>query len=266
MFDLRSIVIGVVLMLKKYSYISLTIYEESNEEDYKSGILTLPLIGIAIGVFLFIISSLRFVYDGLFISSLALIYYCIVTKTANIKDVYRTLNYYIKPANQTEHISGIIGVISICLIYFSLFRIVPVTSLIVMPAVGFSSLIILSKVIKRNLDNTSILKHCGKYHIIFAFFITFLFAAIFNYKLIISLSLTYMLIGVIISILDKKIKNVPASTEGFLIEISQIIFLVITYLLRLWVWPIIQDDNNMLLTNYFYRSIIKKIELCEFQW
>lgn len=233
MFDLRSIVIGVVLMLKKYSCVSLTIYEEANEEDYKNGIMTLPLIGIAIGIFLFVISSFRFVYDGLFISSLALLYYCIVTKTANIKDVYRTLNYYIKPANQTEQISGIIGVILICLIYLSLFRIVPITSLIIMPAVGFSNLIILSKVIKRDLENTSILKHCDKYGIIAAFFITFLFAGIFNYKLIISVSLTYMLMGIVVSLLDKKIKNVPTSMEGFLIEISQIVFLMITYLLKL---------------------------------
>ena len=233
MFDLRSIVIGVVLMLKKYSCVSLTIYEESNEEDYKNGIMMLPLIGIVIGIFLFVISSFRYVYDGLFVSSLALVFYCIVTKTVNIKDVYRTLNYYIKPNNQTEQISGIIGVILICLIYFSLFRVVPLTSMIIMPALGFSNLIILSKVIKRNLDNTSILKHCSKYHIIVAFFIAFLFAAIFNYKLIISLSLTYMLIGMVISLLDKKIKNLPTSTEGFLVEISQIVFLMITYLLRL---------------------------------
>ena len=233
MFDLRSIVIGIVLMLKKYSCVSLTIYEEANEEDYKNGIMALPLIGLAIGFFAFIISSLRYVYDGFFISAVVFLYYCIITKTVNIKDVYRTLNYYIRPANQTEQISGIIGVILICLMYVSLFRIVPVTSLIIMPAAGFSNLIILSKVIKRDLDNTSIMKHCEKRHVIAAFGISFLFAAIFNYRLVISLSLTYMISGVIISILDKKIKNVPNSIEGFIIEISQILFLSITYLLKI---------------------------------
>lgn len=233
MFDLRSIVKGVVLMLKRYTCISLTIYEETNEEDYINGIMTLPIIGLAIGFFAFIISSFKFIYDGFFISSLVLLYYCIATKTANINDVYKTLNFYIKPKSETEQISGIIGVIIILLTYFSLFRIVPVTSLIIMPAAGFSNLIILSKVIKRDLDNTSILKYCGKYHIIAAFFISFLFAAIFNYKLIISLSLTYMLTGVIVSFLDKKIKNVSSSIEGFIVEISQIIFLMITYIFGL---------------------------------
>lgn len=233
MFDLRSIVIGIVVMLKKYTCISLTIYEEANEEDYKNGIMALPLIGLAIGFVAFFISSFRYIYDGFFVSSIILLYYCIITKTSNMKDLYRTLNYYIKPANQTDQVSGIIGVLLICLIYFSLFRIVPITSLIIMPAAGFANLIILSKLIKRDLDKTSILKYCDKYHIIASFGITFLFAAIFNYKLIISLTLTYMVTWLIVSALDKKIINMPSSIEGFIIEISQILFLIITYLFRL---------------------------------
>lgn len=238
MFDLRSIVIGLVLMIKKYSCLSLTIYEEAKEEDYKNGIIALPLIGLAIGLVAFIIVSFRYIYDGFFISSAVLLYYCVVTKTTNIKDVYRTLNYYIKPANQTDNISGIIGTVLICLMYLSLFRVVPVTSLIIMPAAGFSNLMILSKVIKRDLENTSILKYCGNYHIIAAFGISFLSAAILNYKLIISLSLMFMLSGLIVSILDKRIKNVPSSVEGFIIEVSQIMFLIITYVIRLGDTPL----------------------------
>ncbi len=233
MFDLRSIVIGLVLMLKKYSCINLTIYEEANEEDYINGIAVLPLIGLAIGFGAFAIASFRYISDGFFISSLILLYYCLITKTANIKDVYRTLNHYTKPADETEQISGIIGMALICLIYFSLFRIVPITALIIMPVAGFSNLIILSKLIKRNLDNTAIMKYCGRQQIISAFSLSFLFAAIFNYKLVISLSLTYMLSGLIVSLLDKRLKNIPPSIEGFIIEISQLLFLIITYSFRL---------------------------------
>ena len=233
MFDLRSIVIGLVLMLKKYTCINLTIYEEANEEDYKNGIMVLPLIGLAIGFVAFFIVSFRYIYDGFFVSSAVLLYYCLITKTNNMKDVYRTFNYYIKPVNQTDQLSGIIANVIICLLYFSLFRIVPVTALIIMPAAGFSNLIILSKVIKRDLDNTSILKYCDKNHVVGGFIISFLFAAIFNYKLIISLSLTYMLSWIIVSMTDKKIAEIPSYAEGFIIEISQVLFLVITYLFSL---------------------------------
>lgn len=233
MFDIRSIVIGTVSMLKKYTCVNVAIYEEANETDYKNGIMALPLIGIAIGFGLFFISFFRYIYDGFFIGALALLYYYIITRGVNIKDVYHTLNHYIKPYDTSENIGGIIGVIIVLLIYYSLFRIVPLTALIIMPSAGFSSLIILSRIITGNKDNTSILKHCDKYHIISAFFISFLFTAILNYKLIISLALNYMLITVIVSLLNKKIKSMPPSMEGFIIEVSQILFLTITCLFKL---------------------------------
>lgn len=233
MFDLRSIVIGIVLMLKKYTCINITIYEGSSDEDYSNGIFGLPLIGFAIGFVALLLSSLRVFYDGLFVSIVILTYYNIITKTINMKDTYRTLNYYLKPTNQTEQLSGVIGITLINLMYFSLFRIVPSTTLLVMPVAGFSSLIILSSVIKRNKEGTSIMKYCGKYHFIAAFAISFLIASIFNYKLVISLSLTYILLAIVVNVLDEKIKLFPSSIEGFIIEISQIIFLMITYLMKL---------------------------------
>lgn len=233
MFDLRSVAIGMILMLKKYTCIDITIYAETNEEDYKSGIFVLPLIGFAIGFIALLISSLKIFYDGFFVSVLILAFYNIITKTVNMKDTYRTLNYYIKPKNQTEQLSGLIGIILINLIYFSLFRIVPSTSLIVMFVAGFSNLIILSSVIKRNKDNTSIMKYCSKYQIIAAFGISFFIAAIFNYRLVISLSLTYMTTAMIVSILDDKIKIFPSSIEGTFIEITQVLFLIITYIMKL---------------------------------
>lgn len=233
MVDLRSIVLGMVLMLKKYTCINITIYAETNEEDYISGIFVLPLIGFAIGFAALLISSFKIFYDDFFVSILILVFYVILTKLTNLKDTYRTLNYYIKPKSQTEQLSGIVGITLIILMYFSLFRIVPSTALAVMFVAGYSNLIILSAVIKRDKYNTHVIKYCTKYHIIFAFAFSFLIAAIFNYKLVISLSLTYIISVLTVSLLDEKIKVLPSSTEGFLVEITQVLFLVITYLMKL---------------------------------
>lgn len=233
MFDIKSIVIGIVLMLKKYTCIDITIYAETSDEDFKNGIMALPLIGLAIGFVAFLIISLKWVYDEFFISVLVVGYYCVITKTVNLKDTYKTLNYIVKSKNQTEQISGIIGILIIILIYFSLIRIVPITALIIMPIAGYSSLILLSTVIRRNKQETQVMKYCGKYHSIAAFGISFILTVIFNYKLIIPLSLTYMIAGMIVSYLDEKIKLLPISVEGFFIEITQVIFLIITYLIKI---------------------------------
>lgn len=268
MFELRSFVIGIILMLKKYTCFNITIYAETNEEDCINGIYALPIIGLAVGFIAFILSSLKIFYDDLFVSAIILSFYNIITKTVNMKETYRTLNYYIKPTNQTEQLAGIIGIVIINLMYFSLFRIVSPTALVVMAVVGFSSPIILSAVIKRNKENTFVLKYSNKYHIIAAFIISFLIASIFNYRMVISLSLTYMLSIVIVSFFDEKIQFLPSSVEGFFIEISQVLFLIITYLMKLWnqwlfkslVCVIVWLISNFL-TNKIDCSIIKKIRL-----
>jgi cobalamin synthase len=233
MFDLRSIVIGSILMLRKYTCVDITIYAESNDEDYKNGIYVLPIIGFVIGFVALLMSSLRAFYDGLFVSVIILSFYNIVTKTTNMKEAYRTLNYYIKPINQTEQLPAIIGILLINLVYFSLFPLVPPTALAITFVAGFSSPIILSSVINRKKDNTFIMKYCSKNHVIGAFGLSFLLAAIINYRLVISLSLTYMVLGFIVSILDERIKVLPSSVEGFFIEITQVLFLIFTYMMKL---------------------------------
>lgn len=233
MFEAKSIFIGFILMLKKYTIININIYTDIEDEDYQNGIIALPILGLAIGFFASFISSFKIFYDGFFVSAATLTYYCIITKTVNLRDTYKTLNYIIKPKNQSEEISGIIGIIIICLFYFSLMRIINVTAILLMPVAGFSGLIILSTVFERDKSGTKIIKYCDKYQVLVAFIISFALAVLINYKLVIPLSLTYMIAGIVVNILDKKIELIPNSVEGFIIEITQIIFLIFTYIFKI---------------------------------
>jgi len=233
MFDLKSLMIGVILIIKKYTCIDIKIYAESNDEEYKNGIILLPLVGLAIGFVASFISSFKIFYDNFFISAIVLSFYCIITKTVNLRDTYKTLNYIIKPKNQTEQISGTIGIIIICLFYFSLIRIVDVTAVLLMPVAGYSGLISLSMLFNRNKNGTSVIKYCDKYHSLSAFGMSFALSVVINYKLVVPLALTYMISGAVINILDKKIKLLPNSIEGFIIEMTQLIFLIFTYIFKI---------------------------------
>ncbi len=233
MFDLGSLIIGVILIIKRYTCIDIKIHAESNDDDYKNGIIMLPLVGLAIGFAASFISSFKIFYDDIFISAVVLLYYCIITKTVNLRDTYRTLNYIIKPKNQSEQISGTIGIIIICLFYFSLIRVVDVTAVLLMPVVGYSGLIILGMLFDRNKNGTIIIKYCDKYHSLSAFGMSFALAVVINYKLVIPLALTYMISGAVVNILDKRIKLLPNSIEGFIIEINQLIFLIFTYIFKI---------------------------------
>lgn len=230
---LKSFVLGGILMLKKYTCLNVELYEITSDEDYINGIMLLPLIGAAMGFFASFISSFRLFYDGYFVSIMVLAYYCIITKTVNLLDTYRTLNFITKPETGTEELTGTIGVSIICLLYISLIKLVNVNALIVMAAAGYSGLIILSAVFQRNKDATTIMKHCGNHHIAAAFIISFCIAVLIDYRLVVPLSLTYMISGLVVNALDKKIKIMPVSAEGFIVEGIQILFLIITYVFKI---------------------------------
>ena len=233
MFDWRSYVTGIVLMLKKFTLIDINKYEEVRNEDYASGIMLLPVLGLAIGFFACFISAFRLFYDSFFISIIEFAFYCIITKNVNLTDTYRTLNYIIKPKNGSEQISGIIGIILICLLYIILLKLVKIEAVIVAMSVGYCALIVLSGIFERNKDGTSIMAYCTRNHIIVAFVISFGASALINYKLVVPLSLTYMLSGMIVSLIDKNIKILPYSIEGFIIETTQILFLILTYIFKI---------------------------------
>ncbi|MDD2493875.1 MAG: hypothetical protein PHE29_01650, partial [Tissierellia bacterium] len=124
MLDLRSFVIGFILMLKKFTIININIYEEPRDGDYVNGIILLPILGFILGFFASFISSFRLFYDGYFVSIFVFVYYCTITKTVNLIDSYKTLNYMIKPKNYSEQIAGIIGIVVMSLLYVSLIKLV----------------------------------------------------------------------------------------------------------------------------------------------
>lgn len=230
---LKSFVPGGILMLKKYTCLNVNSYEITTDEDYISGIMLLPLIGVVMGFFASFISSFRLFYDGYFVSIMVFAYYCIITRTVNLLDTYRTLNFIVKPETGTEELTGTIGVTIACLLYISLIKLVNVNALMVMATAGYSGLIILSAVFQRNKDATKIMKYCSNQHIAAAFIISFCTAVLIDYRLIVPLSLTYMISGLAVNALDKKIKIMPVSVEGFIIEGIQILFLIITYIFKI---------------------------------
>lgn len=233
MFDFGSIILGFARMVKKFTCINIEISVLSEEEDLRAGVVVLPVLGLAIGFFACFISSFRFFYDSYFISILVLAYYCIMTGTKTLTDTYGTLNYMIKPRNQNEQIGGIIGIVIICMIYTSLFRLVSYKTILMMPVAGFSGLIILSNIFDRDKTNTTIMKYCGRYETIAALAISFTVATAVDYRLVAPLAVTYMILALVINIIDAKMKIIPSSSEGFLVEIVQIAFLTVTYIFKI---------------------------------
>ncbi len=231
MFEAKNAFIGALLMLKKFTIFNIKFYAETEDSDYIFGVFLLPFLGLLIGTFSLAISIFKFLYEPIFVGILIFIYYCIITKSTNIIDTYKTINTIIRPKNANEQLLGTISIVLLCLLYFTLFSISSIRAILLAPMVGFSNLLILSLLIKRNKENTSILKYCTKNHSILAFVFSFVVTIIISYKLTVALALTYIITGILTNYFDLKIKILPSSVEGFIVEISQILFLILCYLL-----------------------------------
>ena len=234
MFEAKNVFIGALLMLKKFTLFNIKFYAETEDSDYIFGVFLLPFLGLLIGILSIPLSIFKYLYDPIFVGVLILIYYCIITKCTNIIDTYKTINTVIKHKNTNEQLLSTIAIVLLCILYFTLFSILSIRAILLAPMVGFSNLLILNLIIKRNKENTSILKYCSKNHAVIAFVFSFAVTIIISYKLTIALSLTYIITGILMNYFDSKIKILPSSMEGFIIEISQILFLILCYILFLY--------------------------------
>lgn len=233
MFKAKNAFVGALLVLRKFTLFNIKFYAETEESDYSFAVFLLPLLGLIIGFCSLAISIFKLIYEPMFAGALLLIYYCIITKSYNIKDTYKTINIIINSNEDSSQFYSIISIVALCILYFVLFSVSSIRTILLMPMVGFSNLIIQALIIKRDKTKAPILKYSTRNHSIFAFLFSFIITIIINYRLTISLSLTYIISSFIISYLDSKIKILPSSIEGFTIEISQILFLILSYLLML---------------------------------
>ena len=231
MFEVKNVFIGALLILNKFTIFNIKFYSETDDMDYSFGVFLLPILGLLIGFATIIISLLKFLYDPMFIGALLLTFYFVITKSVNITSTYKTIETFIQQKNKNSQLLSIISLMIICIFYFVMFSVLSARAIILMPLVGYSNLLILSYFIKRNKENTQLLKYCTKSHSIFAFLFSFIITIIISYKSTIALSLTYILSAIAMNFIDAKIKKLPSSIEGFIIEITQLLFLLLSYLL-----------------------------------
>ena len=232
MSEIRSITIGLILMIKKYTCIPINLYVEQTDEDYHNGITLLPALGIAIGMIMFFISILGYIYNRFFISILIVAFYCVITKCNMLKDLSMAVNKIIyNDEDNYNNIGETVSIIIVLMLYFVLFGLVPNTAILLTPIVGFSTLLITGSTIKHNDKN--IISYCNRKERTVAFSIVFAAAVIVNYKLVLSISFTFIIIGFVLNYLNNYIKKVLFKYDGCIIEISQIIFLILTYILKI---------------------------------
>lgn len=233
MFSVKNIFNGLFLMLKKLTIIDVKFYADVENSDYLAGIFTIPIIGILIGMFTIPFSILKLIYNPLFCSILIFTLYCILTKCFSIIESSKTFEFFFAKYVKDFIVVKSIYIFTICTMYIILFSVSNFSTIIITPLIGYCSLIIDILFVKRDKNNTLILKYCNKNHVYFTFLLLYFICILLNIKLCISACIVLVINMILLNIIETKIKIIPLSFEGTIIEISQLLFLIISYMLYL---------------------------------
>ncbi|MGL5574910.1 MAG: adenosylcobinamide-GDP ribazoletransferase, partial [Sarcina sp.] len=134
---------------------------------------------------------------------------------------------------------GVISLITIILGYTIFLGEVNIISLFVMPIVGRSSLYIASRISRygrlqgmgKIFIESGSTKACRSIFIIVNL-ICIIIGVIFKvYSIIVSMIISYILVFEIVKFVEKKIDGITGDTLGMIVEITQITFLVLSYIL-----------------------------------
>ena len=232
MFEIKNLVIGTLIILKKYTIFNIPFNAEEEKDDLVLGVFTAPILGFLLGLILGILSLTKLFSPFILYSLIILAGYLVLTKAQSLINANKFISSdIINPSENRELYSQLFTTFSI-LIYFTLFSISSTKAVILMPMVGFCGLIISSGFTNDTNTTSIILNNTTPVHIMFAFVFSFAITAIIGYKYIISLALTYIALMGLIFVMQKKSKIFSPYKESFLIEASQLLFFIISLFIK----------------------------------
>lgn len=230
--EIKSIFIGVLILIKKYTCIPIKINIEDYIDNYNNIKLLLPFLGLVFGFIMFLISLLGYIYNKLLISIILVLLYCWMTKNRTFHEL-NTLSFeFFSIKKKANDLSNTFIILNI-LLYVVLFGLVPKTAIFITPILGYSSILLINSIAYNIRKNINISKYFGNMERIFALITVYIVSLIINYKLIIPASFTFIIIGLIFIYIDNNSKKIILETEGLVIEVSQLLFLIFTYILRI---------------------------------
>ncbi|KNF07902.1 cobalamin synthase CobS [Gottschalkia purinilytica] len=238
---MRSLLLMIVFLTRipiKYPY-------EYKEEDFVKGIKLLPIVGMIIGLVMYIPTMLDKYIDKPIIILLVWLTYIWITGGLHLDGLTDTFDGIFSNRDRERMLEimkdsriGTFGVIGLLFVLFCNIVVsyyLGYKVFILVPIIGRSAALISCSISRyaRNEDGmgTIFIENCGLKESIFGLIFTLIVSYIvFDVKVLTILLITYLLVVLTTKYIKTKIGGMTGDTIGFVIEVSQSIFIIAFYL------------------------------------
>src|SRR6056297_1699046 len=141
---------SILLMITFFTRIPLKIQREFDDRDYKLGIIFLPVVGLIIGIGLGILKSFTFIASTYLVGLILTLFYISISGGIHLDGLGDTLDGLLSGREKEKQLEimkdsrvgtfGVIGLVFVLIAYVILLGEGRLTSLLIMPVVGKSSI------------------------------------------------------------------------------------------------------------------------------
>lgn len=241
---------SLLLMIVFFTRIPIKYKYEYREQDMKRGIIYFPLIGLIIGASIWLPSLAKDFLDKPVIILVSWLVYLWITGGLHIDGLADTFDGIFSNREKDRVLEimkdsrigtfGVLGIIFVILsnLVFSFY--IDYRFLLLLPVVGRTSALISASISQyaRNEDGmgTTFINNCKLKEVIIGIIFTLIISTlVFNYKVALVTLITYIVVLLQTSYIKNKINGATGDTLGFVIEISQTVFIFTAYLFKEWI-------------------------------
>lgn len=238
---------SLLLMISFFTRIPIKYKYEYREQDLKRGIMYFPLIGLIIGAAIWLPSLAKDFLDKPVIILASWIIYLWITGGLHIDGLADTFDGIFSNRDKDRMLEimkdsrigtfGVLGIIFIILSNLVVSFYIDYRFLLLLPIVGRTSALIsasTSKYARKEAGmGTTFINNCKLKEVVFGVIFTLVVSSVvLNYKVALLILITYIIALLQTRYIKGKIDGTTGDTLGFVIEISQTVFIFTAYLFK----------------------------------
>lgn len=243
----RFLMKSLLLMITFFTRIPIRYNYEYNEKDFIKGIKFLPIIGLIIGAAMYIpVLLIGFIHPPV-ISLLSWIIYIWITGGLHIDGLADTVDGIFSNRDREKTLEimkdsrigafGVLGMLLLIIWNLVFTSYIDIRTIIIVPIVGRSAAILSGSISKYAREapgmGKGFIENCRGREIISAMiFSSISVILLFKLQGLIILAILYLVILMVTNNINKKIGGMTGDTIGFVVELSQGIFIFLAYFIK----------------------------------